>query len=241
MPRIMARLPRRQFRAALAATGLVLALVMTAVLATGSGEGPAPALPVTADGGSAPALRVTTDGGSAPLVSPSAAPDRIRDPIAEPLAAGTSKQDEYAALIGSFVFEMDARTSTAAQVRERLRREADPQLSDDGLGDLYATIDVRVPADPLWQRMRSNEQWSEWARTRIWEPAAWAQVVTGGHAEPGWVMRNVTGVQTTHYVEDGLSRSTSREATLTLVMRCPGNAVDRPRCRLVLISTQPVF
>ena len=179
--------------------------------------------------------------GRPPLVSPSAAPDSIREPIAEPLASGTSNQDEYAAFIGSLVFEMDIRTSTAAQVRERLRREADPQLSDDGLGDLYATIDARVPADALWERMRSNGQWSEWAPTRTWEPAAWAQVVTGGHADPGWVMRNVTGVQTTHYVEDGFNRSTSREATLSLVMRCLGNAVDRPSCRLVLISTQPVF
>ena len=229
MRRIMARRPRRQFRAALAATSLVLALVMTVVLATRSGEG------------SAPALTVTTDGGPAPLVSPPASTDQIKEPIARPLAAGTPNQDEYAAVIGSLVFEMDTRTSTAAQVRERLRREADPQLSDDGLGDLYATIDARLPADALWKRMRSNGQWSEWAPTRTWEPAAWAQVVTGGHADPGWVMRNLTGVQTTHYVEDGLSRSTSREATLNLVMRCLGNAVDRPSCRLVLISTQPVF
>ena len=226
---ITTRLPHRQFRAALAATSLVLALVMTVVLATHSGERSAPVLPVT------------TDGGPAPLVSPPASPDRIREPTARPLAAGAPNQDEYAAVIGSLVFEMDTRTSTAAQVRERLRREADPQLSDDGLGDLYATIDARVPAEALWQRMRSNGQWSKWARTRTWEPAAWAQVVTGGHADPGWVMRNVTGVQTTHYVEDGVSRSTSREATLSLVMRCPGNAVDRPSCRLVLISTQPVF
>jgi hypothetical protein len=54
-------------------------------------------------------------------------------------------------------------------------------------------------------------------------------------------MRNVTGVQTTHYVEDGLSRSTSREATLTVVMRCPAEGVDVQTCHLVLISTQPVF
>ena len=154
---------------------------------------------------------------------------------------GTPNQHEYAAVIGSLVFEIDTRTSTAAQVRERLRREADPQLSDDGLGDLYDTIGARVPADALWDRMRSNGQWSEWAPTRTWEPAAWAQVVTGGHAEPGWVMRNVTGVLTTHYVEDGMSRSTSREATLSVAMRCPTDRVPLSSCCLVLISTQPVF
>ena len=226
---ITTRLARRHFRAALAATCLVLALVMTAVLATRPGEGSAPARPVT------------TDGGPAPLVSPPAAPDRTKEPTARPLAAGAPNQDEYAAVIGSLVFEIDTRTSTAAQVRERLRREADPQLSDDGLGDLYDTIGARVPADALWDRMRSNGQWSEWAPTRTWEPAAWAQVVTGGHAEPGWVMRNVTGVLTTHYVEDGMSRSTSREATLSVAMRCPTDSVHLSSCRLVLISTQPVF
>jgi hypothetical protein len=89
--------------------------------------------------------------------------------------------------------------------------------------------------------MRSNGQWSQWQPTRTWEPATWAQVVTAGHAEPGWVMRNVTGVQTTNYVEDGQNRSTSREATLTVVMRCPAEGLDLLRCHLVLISTQPVF
>lgn len=226
---ITTRLPRRQFRAALAATSLVLALVMTALLTIRSGEGSAPPLPVT------------PGGGPVSLVSPPASPDSIKEPTARPPAAGTTNQDEYAAVIGSLVFELDTRTSTAAQVRERLRREADPQLSDNGLRDLYATIDARVPADALWQRMRSNEQWSRWEPTRTWEPAAWAQVVTGGYAEPGWVMRNVTGVLTTHFVEDGSRRSTSREAMLSLVMRCPTDSIDVPSCRLVLISTQPVF
>ena len=150
-------------------------------------------------------------------------------------------RDVYAAAISARVLGLDTRTSAAAQVRERLRVEADPQLSDGGLTDLSASIDARVPTDALWERMRSNEQWSQWEPTRTWEPAAWAQVVTGGHAEPGWAMRNVTGVQTTHYREDGMTRTTSREVTLSVVMRCPDTGVDLPSCRLVLITAQPVF
>jgi hypothetical protein len=44
----------------------------------------------------------------------------------------TANQDEYAAAIGALVFEMNTRTSTAAQMRLRLRRESDPQLNDGG-------------------------------------------------------------------------------------------------------------
>lgn len=225
---IIMRLPRRRGRSVCAATCFVLAVVVATVLAACSDLKPAPPVPTSAGGGGLSAAGSATSPGSQVTVSP---PDGLVTP----------NQDEYAAVIGALMFEMDTRTSTAGQTREQLRREADAQLSDDGLADLYATIDARVPADALWERMRSNEQWSQWEPIRTWEPAAWAQVVTQGHAAPGWVMRNVTGVQTIHYVEDGLSRSTSREVTLTVVMRCPTEGVDLPSCRLVLISTQPAF
>lgn len=129
-----------------------------------------------------------------------------------------------------------------ADYRRLLRSEADPNLTESGRADLFATIDSRIPSEQLWNRMRGNGQWSEWSPSRTWEPAAWSQVVTGGYAEPGWVMRNVTGTQTTHYVEaTGVARTTTRESTLSVVMRCPvpGNHVQH--CALVLISTTPVF
>ena len=224
-----ARLSRRHLWAILAATAVVLGLVTSVVLTARSAER------------SATPASVQAAEGAAPSVASSSAQDGTLEPVARPPAVGTADRDEYVTAISALVFGMDTRTTTAAQHREELRREADPKLSDDGRSDLHATIDARVPTDAMWGRMRSNEQWSQWQPTRTWEPAAWTQVVTSGHVEPGWAMRNVTGVQTIHYVEDGQVRSTSREAMLTVVMRCPAEGVDLQSCRLVLISTQPVF
>jgi hypothetical protein len=220
---------RRHLYVAIAAACLAFGLAMTALLAAQGGRGADSSAP-------APTGEDTT-----PPIASSAPPEIARDLVAEPGAVKIPEPDEYAAAIGATVFGLDTRTSSPDQLRQRLRREADPQLSDDGRADLYATIDMRVPTNAMWDRLRRNDQWSQWQPTRTWEPAAWAQVVTAGHASPGWVMRNVTGVQTTHYVEDGHPRSTSREVTLSVVMRCPAEGVDLPVCRLVLISTQPVF
>ncbi len=219
------RRTRRHLGAAVTALAVVLGGAVTAV--------------VTTNNESANASRPAISRGEVPPV-----PRTTSHEVVDETPTGPNEvtdEDEYAVMISAAVFTVDTRTSTPAQLRDQLRAVADPLLSAKGLGDLYATIDARVPTDPLWERMRSNGQWSEWEPTRTWEPAAWAQVVTGGHAQPGWVMRNVTGVQTTHYLEDGVNRSASREATLTVVMRCPAEGLGLATCALVLISTQPVF
>lgn len=229
MHTVTRRLSGRYRPTALAVTCVVLALLTTTLIKVHSGNGSTSSPPGS-----------SVDDASAPAVPPMP-PDETLESEAQPSTIRASNEDGYAAAVSALVFAMDTRASTPAELRQQLRQEADPALSDAGLDDLYDTIDARVPADALWERMRANSQWSQWQPTRKWEPATWAQVVTQGHAEPGWVMRNVTGVQTTNYVEDGLSRSTSREATLTVVMRCPAEGVNLPRCHLVLISTQPVF
>lgn len=223
------RLPCRRVQVAIAAACLVLATAVVAVEIRGRGD--ASASPVR---------------GTPPPTAEVAARSVTHDETerSAPVGQGielSATSDVYAAAVGALVFEVDTRRSTPAQLREQLRSDADPLLSADGRRDLYATIDARVPADDLWERMHANAQWSRWEPTRTWEPAAWAEVVTTGQAEPGWVMRNVSGLQTTYYVEDGQERSTSREATLSVVMRCPAAGVHPPSCRLVLIATQPVF
>lgn len=223
-------LPRHRTRTALAVVCLVVGVVLSAILTARSGEGSA-----------SPAGRTPGDRSSVVVGGPPAPAGGSPTPAVDTFAINATNPDVYAAAISARVLGMDTRTSTAASTRERLRAEADPGLGDSGLADLYATIDARVPTDALWERMRGNEQWSQWEPTRAWEPATWAQVVTGGHAEPGWVMRNVTGIHTTHYVEDGMTRSTARESTLSVVMRCPADGVDLPSCRLVLIAAQPVL
>lgn len=187
---------------------------------------------------------------AAPQPHPPAAPEPTTplDPVtlpptpAVPSLSSTTNPDKYAAAIGRLVLGFDTRHFTPADYRRALRQEADPNLSGTGRDDLFATIDARIPADDLWRGMRRNEQWSQWSPQRSWEPAAWSQVVTSGYAQPGWVMRNVTGVQTIHYLDDDTTMHSSTSVpTLSVVMRCPAPGAQVDRCRLVLLGTAPVF
>lgn len=49
-------------------------------------------------------------------------------------------------------------------------------------------------------------------------------------------MRNVTGIETTTYVEAGAEKTASRERTVTIGMRCPAHGADVDRCYLVLVG-----
>jgi hypothetical protein len=170
-----------------------------------------------------------------------------REPITSPYDALpnltiTADADVYARSVAGVVFGLDSRNFVSGDYRRLLRSEADPNLTEGGRADLFATIDSRIPSEQLWNRMRGNRQWSEWTPSRTWEPAAWSQVVIGGYAEPGWVIRNVTGTQTTHYLETtGVARTTTSEPSLSVVMRCPAPGGHVQHCALVLISTTPVF
>jgi hypothetical protein len=152
-------------------------------------------------------------------------------------SAVTSDPDAYAKAIAATVFGLDTRRSSPTELRSMLLGEADPMLSEEGLADLAATVDARIPTADLWARMRDNQQWSQWTPSQTWEPATWAQAVTAGYAEPGWVMRNVAGIQVTTYVEQGIEKSTSRERALSVLMRCPAPEAGVDRCRLALLST----
>ncbi len=52
-------------------------------------------------------------------------------------------------------------------------------------------------------------------------------MVTSGQAEPGWAMRNVLGVQTTHFTDGGKAQTTLRERTITIGMRCPAEGAQQ--------------
>jgi hypothetical protein len=210
--------------AALAAVGALVALTLGSGAADraarpADGRAPTPATPLRVSGGVESAESVA-------LTPPS--------PTVDP--------GEYTTEVAGLILGFDTRRASPDDYRRVLRAETDPNLSPTGRDDLFATIDARIPADDLWQRMRANAQWSQWTPQRTWEPAAWSQVVTAGYAQPGWAMRNVTGTQTTHYQDpDGTARTSGHEATLSVVMRCPARRAHVDRCRLVLISTTPVF
>jgi hypothetical protein len=183
--------------------------------------------------------------------SPTASTRAVEDPPAERLPpidppdggfamTVIAEPDRYAEHVALLVFARNTRTEGAGDVRARLLAEADPTLTESGHADLVRLIDARVPDDEMWARMRGNQQWSEWQTQAIWEPGAWQQVVTAGYAEPGWTMRNVSGVEVTHYVEGGADRTTTRERTITVLMRCPAPDTSVDRCHLALLTTAPV-
>ncbi len=154
-----------------------------------------------------------------------------------PTIARTADPDAYADSVAAFVFSMDPRAFGSEDYRAALLAEADPTMSDSGLADLELMVDERIQDATQWARMRANKQWSTWSSTAVWEPQTWAEVVTDGLAEPGWVMRNVTGTQTTYYVDGGEARTAVSEPTLTVGMRCPAAGADVDRCHLTLLGT----
>ena len=206
---------------------IVVAVVVAVALAGGSGGDDAPATSPSATTGTQP----TTDP-AAPTAT-AAAPE-VRGMLT---IASTSDPDAYADSVAALVFSMDPRAFNPEDYRAALLAEADPTMSDSGLADLELMVDERMPDATQWARMRTNEQWSTWSTTAVWEPQTWAEVVTDGLAEPGWVMRNVTGTQTTYYVDGGEDRTAVSEPSLTVGMRCPAPNAPVDRCHLTLLGT----
>lgn len=156
---------------------------------------------------------------------------------ADPIAIDLLDPDAFASAVAAVVFSLDARGLEAEDYRRVLMLQADPLMTESGVEDLRRMVTERVPDEAQWARMRANEQWSQWSPTAVWEPQTWAEVVTDGLAEPGWVMRNVTGTQTTHYVDAGEPRTAVSEPTVTIGMRCPAPGADVTRCHLTMIGT----
>ncbi len=148
----------------------------------------------------------------------------------------TDESDVYAAAVATVVFGMDTRDHDPQAYRDLLLGQADPHMSSTGYADFERLLAERVPTRDQWARMRGNAQWSTFEPTDVWEPGSWTQVVIAGQAEPGWVVRNVTGVQSTHYSEHGVAKSAGRERSVTIAMRCPAPGAGVQACRLVLIG-----
>jgi hypothetical protein len=196
----------------------------------------------------------TMRGKPAPGAAPSSDPASVaapaeRNPERTPAADApsgtmslphTDEPDVYATAVAETLFAVDTRSLDPADYRDLLLADADPGLSETGRADLEALVAARIPADDLWQRMRANDQRSTFEASDVWEPGSWAQVVTSGQAEPGWAMRNVTGIETTTYVEAGAEKVASRERTVTIGMRCPADGADVDRCHLVLVGATVV-
>lgn len=206
---------------------IVVAVVVAVALAFGGGDD-APAASSTA------AATGTQSTAEPAIPTATAAAPEVPGMLT---VARTSDPDAYADSVAALVFSMDPRVFDPEDYRAALLGEADPVMSDSGLADLEVMVDERIPDATQWARMRANEQWSTWSSTAVWEPQTWAEVVTDGLAEPGWVMRNVTGTQTTYYVDGGEDRTAVSEPTITVGMRCPAPGADVDRCHLTLLGT----
>ena len=168
-----------------------------------------------------------------PTVEP---PATTPAPPGLPTLPRTSDPDEYATAVAVAVFAHDTAAADPQDYRALLMAEADPQMTSRGMADLERMVAERIPTPEQWQRMRANDQWSQWQTEDVWQPGAWDEVVTSGQAEPGWAVRNVLGVQTTHFLDEGQERSTSRERTVTIGMRCPASGALVDRCRLTMVG-----
>jgi len=207
---------------------LIMMIVVVAVaLALGGGDDAPAASPSAAATGTQPSSEPATP---ATVASAPEVPGMLT-------VARTANPDVYADSVAALVFSMDPRVFDPEDYRAALLGEADPMMSDTGFADLQRTVKERVPGATRWARMRANEQWSTWLSAAVWEPQTWAEVVTDGLAEPGWALRNVTGTQTTYYVDGGEDRTAVSEPTLTVAMRCPAAGAPVERCHLVLIGT----
>lgn len=205
---------------------VVIVVVAVALAVDGAADAPA-ASPTAAATGTQPTTEPATSTAAA------AAPE-----VPGMLTmARTSDPEAYADAVAALVFSMDPRAFEPEDYRAALLGEADPLMNDAGIGDLERTVEERIPDATRWARMRANGQWSTWSTTAVWEPQTWAEVVTDGLAEPGWVFRNVTGTQTTSYVDGGEDRTAVSEPTLTIGMRCPAPDAPVERCHLTLIGT----
>lgn len=185
---------------------------------------PSPAGPPSAQG----AVRID---GQMPTPPPSPTPVNWPIRIVE-----TSDPDTYASSIAGVVFGLNTTLADAADYRSLLMYEADPQMSSRGVADLERMVSERNPELELWARMRANEQRSQWQTEQVWQPGSWDDVVTSGQAEPGWFVRNVLGIQTTHFRDNGKAHVTTRERTITIGMRCPAAGAEVDRCRLALVG-----
>ncbi len=206
---------------------IVMIVVVAIALALGGGDDVSAASPTAAATGTQPTTEQATPTATAPATE---FPGMLT-------LAATSDPDAYADAVAAFVFSMDPRAFNPEDYRAALLGEADPRMSDSGLADLEVMVDDRIPDAAQWARMRANGQWSTWSSTAVWEPQTWAEVVTDGLAESGWVMRNVTGTQTTYYLDGGEDRTAVSEPTLTVGMRCPAPGADVDRCHLTLLGT----
>lgn len=207
-------------------TLIVVLALMWASRMTDAGEGGTP---------------IAEPAGAASTPDLSAAPARSTPPASPSQALlstlpETSDPDQYAAAVAAVVFSLDTRDVGPDDYRALLMSEADPQMSSRGRSDLERMVAERIPAPELWQRMRTNAQWSAWHTEDVWQPGAWDEVVTSGQAEPGWAIRNVLGQQTTHFRDGAQDRETSRERTITIGMRCPAAGAQVDRCRLTLVG-----
>lgn len=148
----------------------------------------------------------------------------------------TGEAEVYAAAVAAVVFGMDTRAHDPGDYEALLLGRADPHLTASGLADLERLLAERIPSTVQWARMRANGQWSTFEPVEVWEPGSWTQVVIAGDAQQGWVVRNVTGVQTTRYTEAGTAREAVRERSVTIAMRCPAPGAGVEACRLVLVG-----
>jgi len=164
-----------------------------------------------------------------------AAPSRTASP-----SPGAADPDKYARDIAATIFGMDTRVLAPGVYRAMLLRAVDPHVTAEQRASIIAAVDALIPPEDAWAQMRTRQQWSRWSSNQVWIPASRVEVVTGGRAEPDWVLRNVQGVQSTHTSQGGHETTTSVHRTITIGMRCAASTLSSAGCSLAILGSTVV-
>lgn len=159
-----------------------------------------------------------------------------RAPAQGGLAAlpATDDPDVYAEAVATSLFGMDYRRFEPADYEALLTDALWPEIVASDRARIVTTISRRIPAEDVWNQMRSIGQSSTFETELVWEPRTGRQGRDEGWWPDGVVLRNVSGTQTDTWRPPGeAAQSASREIALSIAMACP--PVSSP-CRLVSIQ-----
>ena len=150
----------------------------------------------------------------------------------------TLDPDAYASATATVLYAMDPRSHDPSAYWDLMGAARDPAaaavIPAMTQANYESALRSRIPDDYTWRRMRDSQQWSQFAVSDVWEPEYIRTKYATGEAPAGVVMRNVSGAQTVHFVdESGTDVSRTRTATVSILMVC---APLRPRCALLAVS-----
>jgi hypothetical protein len=185
--------------------------------------------------GSSPATTAPSNSSVAePEASRSVPPATPRDDRPLSSVASTSDPETFARSVARTLFTWDTTTGSSDMILERLAAVADPTGYETP--GLLSDIQLHVPPDEVWVRLREYEtrQWIEIDEASV--PAQWVEAVAEAPADavlPGTTAVSITGELNRAGVWDGVQVASTRDVGLTVFVACTPSFDP---CRLLRLS-----